>query len=96
MASHANAARKRVNHRATRSVHLGTRGWFRGLCRNLALGGSLSLLALGTLAAEQSPAEERIALAKRAIKSSPGSPTGYNDLAMAQARRARETADPSY
>lgn len=42
------------------------------------------------------PAEERIALAQRAIARNPATAAGYNDLALAFARRARETSDPAF
>jgi tetratricopeptide (TPR) repeat protein len=45
---------------------------------------------------EASPAEMKIAAAARAIEANPNRYDSYNDLALAQARRARETADPSY
>ncbi|HBY63700.1 MAG TPA: hypothetical protein DEH78_28075 [Solibacterales bacterium] len=41
-----------------------------------------------------SPAERRIESLKKMIDAQPGAWTVYNDLAMAYARRARETADP--
>ena len=43
-----------------------------------------------------SPAEGRIAAARAAIEKSPSAPRGYSDLALALARRARETSDPAY
>jgi tetratricopeptide (TPR) repeat protein len=46
--------------------------------------------------APSSPAERKIAAARRLVARNPDRFQGYNDLAMALARRARETADPSY
>jgi tetratricopeptide (TPR) repeat protein len=46
--------------------------------------------------AAPSPAERKIAAARELIARSPSKSQGYNDLAMALARRARETADPSH
>jgi tetratricopeptide (TPR) repeat protein len=46
--------------------------------------------------AAQSPAEEKIALAKRAIEASPGNADAHNALAMAFTRRARETSLPDF
>ncbi len=43
-----------------------------------------------------SPAERRIAEAREAIEKTPNAPRGYTDLALALARRARETSDPAY
>jgi tetratricopeptide (TPR) repeat protein len=43
-----------------------------------------------------SPAERKIAAARELIARHPSKAQGYNDLAMALARRARETADPSH
>jgi tetratricopeptide (TPR) repeat protein len=42
------------------------------------------------------PAEQKIAAARTSIAKNPGRFQSYNDLAMALARRARETADPDY
>ena len=47
-------------------------------------------------AAAESPAEEKIAAAKRAIALNPQSADAHNALALALTRRARETSDPSY
>src|SRR5689334_25398692 len=44
----------------------------------------------------QSPAEISIKRANEAIAKHPGQSAGYNSLAMALARRARETSDISY
>lgn len=46
--------------------------------------------------ARTSPAEQRIAAANRAIAASPDKADGYNTLALALARRARETSDTAY
>ena len=45
--------------------------------------------------ATPTPAEERIRAAERAVGMKP-TPDAYNQLALAYARRARETADPNY
>ncbi|MBI2876952.1 MAG: tetratricopeptide repeat protein [Candidatus Tectomicrobia bacterium] len=50
--------------------------------------------ALGQEAA--SPAEQKIAWARKAIEVNPERYEAYNDLALALARRARETSDPAY
>jgi tetratricopeptide (TPR) repeat protein len=42
------------------------------------------------------PAEQRIAVAERGVQARPGNADAYNDLAIALARRARETADPQF
>jgi tetratricopeptide (TPR) repeat protein len=42
------------------------------------------------------PAEQRIAAAERAVKAQPKSADAHNELAVALARRARETADPRF
>ncbi len=47
-------------------------------------------------AADPTPAEERIAAAERTVNARPKSPEAYNELALAFARRARETADPQF
>jgi tetratricopeptide (TPR) repeat protein len=61
----------------------------------------LALLCAASFAAAQqaagaSPAEQRIAEARRAIAANPEDPQAYSDLALALARRARETSDPAY
>ena len=43
-----------------------------------------------------SPAQLKIAQARRQVEKAPGNARGYTQLAMALARRARETADPAY
>ena len=45
---------------------------------------------------KSSPAEQKIAAAELAIKKNPNQGRPYTDLAMALARRARETSDASY
>jgi tetratricopeptide (TPR) repeat protein len=60
------------------------------------------LLLSATFAAAQnstaslSPAERSIASARRAIAAKPSQYAGYNQLAIASSRRARETSDPKY
>lgn len=57
------------------------------------------LLAFGwavALAAAQTPAERKIAAARRLISAAPAQYQHYNTLAMALAQRARETADPGF
>jgi tetratricopeptide (TPR) repeat protein len=56
---------------------------------------------LGTLAVllavtALTPAEKRIEAARKAIAKDPSQHSAYNDLAMALARRARETSDPAW
>ncbi len=59
-------------------------------------------LAISGPAAQQAadrystPAEAAIARAKQAVVKSPDAARGYSDLAMALARRARETSDPVF
>ena len=43
-----------------------------------------------------SPAEQRIAAAEKVVAAQPGEIDGYNQLAMALTRRARETSDTAY
>lgn len=43
-----------------------------------------------------SPAEQKIAAARKVVERSPADVSAYNDLALAHARRARETGDPSH
>lgn len=58
---------------------------------------SLALTALLSLAQQPpSPAEQAIARARKVVEQKPGQAQAYNDLAMALARRARETADTAY
>jgi tetratricopeptide (TPR) repeat protein len=56
----------------------------------------LSVLPAIVVAQKPSPAEERIIAAQRRIASKPDSYEAYNELALALARRARETGDPVY
>jgi tetratricopeptide (TPR) repeat protein len=60
------------------------------ICAFTALSLSYSIF---DFAAEPSPAEQRIAAAENAIRKNPQKAEGYSDLAMALARRARETSD---
>jgi tetratricopeptide (TPR) repeat protein len=53
-------------------------------------------LLLATLSPNATPAERRIAAAETAIARNPGSVRPQVDLAMALARRARETSDPAF
>jgi tetratricopeptide (TPR) repeat protein len=46
--------------------------------------------------AQPSPAEQKMAYAKKLIEKNPQSHQAYNEFAMALARRARETSDTSY
>jgi len=48
------------------------------------------------LAAQLSPAEQKILAAENAIQKNPKKAEAYSDLAMALARRARETSDANY
>src|SRR5262245_29259762 len=45
---------------------------------------------------QDSPAEQKIAAARQAIQQNPERYSSYNELALAQARRAREPAEPKY
>jgi tetratricopeptide (TPR) repeat protein len=59
----------------------------------------LALILAGPLtcqATEETPAQLQIKKARQSIASSPNSPQPRNDLAMALARRARETSDPTF
>jgi tetratricopeptide (TPR) repeat protein len=61
------------------------------------VGGALALLPLVSATAnEGSPAERKIAAAQRFIEKNATSPTGYVELAMGYARRARETAGDDF
>ena len=57
---------------------------------------SLTLLLALAAAAEPSPAERAMARAQQTIEKNPASAEGYNALALALARRARETANPAF
>lgn len=54
------------------------------------------LAAAAVLAAAPTPAEQKIALAQKSVESKPKNSQGYVDLALAYARRARETSDTSF
>jgi tetratricopeptide (TPR) repeat protein len=56
---------------------------------------SVALREAASLSME-TPAQQRIAVAKRQIAASPGKVNAYNDLAVAYLRRARETDDSDY
>ncbi len=66
------------------------------LLLNLVLLSGLSHGAVLTASAEATPAEQRITLARAAIKKNPQHYQTHAQLAMALAQRARETADTSY
>jgi tetratricopeptide (TPR) repeat protein len=55
---------------------------------------AIAFLSTSLCAASPTPAERLIARAQKAVAASPERPEAYNELAMAYARRARETADP--
>ena len=57
---------------------------------------AILLLALASAALAATPAERRIAQAEAALERAPGNARFHTDLAMAYARRARETADMDY
>jgi tetratricopeptide (TPR) repeat protein len=57
---------------------------------------SLLLAAAALCGGELSPAERAIAAARLAIEKNPGKAEHHNALALALARRARETADPEF
>src|ERR1043165_8443193 len=59
---------------------------------------ALAFVALGVTVSAQTPlpAEQRIAAASKSVAANPGKPDGYNELALAFARRARETSDNAY
>ncbi|MGH9785644.1 MAG: hypothetical protein ACRD88_15820, partial [Terriglobia bacterium] len=58
---------------------------------------ALAMSAQGiTPPASLSPAEQKIEQARRWVDRNPSQYQAYNDLALALARRARETADPNY
>ena len=56
----------------------------------------LLCVSAGLAETAATPAEQKAAWARKAIEKNPGSYRGYNDLAQALARRARETGDPAY
>lgn len=57
---------------------------------------TLAAAAARADAPEPSPAERSIERARTAIAAAPQSPSGYNDLALGLARRARETSLPAF
>ncbi len=57
---------------------------------------AVSVAAPPAFAQSPSPAEKRIDAARAKIAKSPGASEGYNALALALTRRARETADTEY
>ncbi|HXG34940.1 MAG TPA: tetratricopeptide repeat protein [Bryobacteraceae bacterium] len=59
-------------------------------------GSFVALLCWAVTVAAQSPAERRIAAAARALSASPSRYELHNELALALARRARETGDPGF
>jgi tetratricopeptide (TPR) repeat protein len=54
---------------------------------------ALLLWSSAAFAQNSSPAEQAVAAAQKVVASKPAQPDGYNQLALAFARRARETAD---
>jgi cytochrome c-type biogenesis protein CcmH/NrfG len=54
----------------------------------------LLLSAITAQASHPSPAQNAIAAAREQIQKNPKQSQGYNDLAKALVRRARETGDP--
>jgi tetratricopeptide (TPR) repeat protein len=50
----------------------------------------------GLLAQTPSPAEQAVAAAQKVVAANPRNPDGYNQLALALTRRARETSDTGY
>jgi tetratricopeptide (TPR) repeat protein len=67
------------------------------LVRTAALGLCLAATVQARAEApEASPAQKSIERAQQTIHGAPGSPLGYNELALALARRARETSDPAF
>ena len=62
----------------------------------LALAGSLRSQTPVATSAQPSPAEQAISQASQSIEKAPSQPDGYNTLALALARRARETSDVTY
>jgi tetratricopeptide (TPR) repeat protein len=70
----------------------------RNIHRSLAVAAIISIAAAAFPQAEtkSSPAEQRIAWARKAIDANPTLAQPYNDLALALSRRARETGDPAF
>jgi tetratricopeptide (TPR) repeat protein len=56
----------------------------------------LALVPAAGQARQGSPAEQQVAAAERQVTAEPGNPDSYTRLALAYARRARETADTAY
>ena len=56
----------------------------------------LTLWSVSAIAQTASPAEQAIAAAQKVVTARPDRPDGYNQLALAFARRARETADTTF
>jgi len=56
----------------------------------------LCVAATGAVGQTNSPAERRVAAAQKSIAARPAHHESYNELALALARRARETADTTY
>jgi tetratricopeptide (TPR) repeat protein len=56
----------------------------------------LMLWCVSAVAQTASPAEQAIAAAQKVVTARPDYPGGYNQLALAYARRARETADTTF
>jgi tetratricopeptide (TPR) repeat protein len=68
----------------------------RNLILVAALFGAAASARAQEVSASLSPAEQRIAAARKAIAAHPAVAQPYNDLALALSRRARETGDPAY
>jgi tetratricopeptide (TPR) repeat protein len=66
------------------------------LLLSFALGATMMAQTAPPSNAQLSPAEQSIAQAKQTIEKSPNQPEGYNTLALALARRAREISDVTY
>jgi len=62
----------------------------------LALAGSLRSQTPVATSAQPSPAEQAISQGRQSIEKAPSQPDGYNTLALALARRARETSNVTY
>jgi predicted Zn-dependent protease len=56
----------------------------------------VSLTSVSAFAQAGSPAEQRMAAAQKAVAANPNKHEAYNELALAFARRARETSDTAY
>jgi len=64
--------------------------------RSLTAAALLSLVSISAIAQTASPAEQAIAAAQKVVTARPDNHDGYNQLALAYARRARETADTAF